>query len=337
MDAAKASGVMEAIEIFHGENDLLYRCNASARELKAFEEYAVAINFPKKKNSRYRSDLEIQWTLAWDLMNHRPVWVPYETVHCRYTLPKAADSGCFTATTNGLASGNNWSEAVLHGICEVIERDAYTLWAEANIFPWCRGRTRVDPITVSDSGCKELLRKIENAGFKVAIWNLTSDIGVPTFRCDIAPPKRFEISPLIGTGTGCHPERGIALSRALTEAAQHRLTIISGARDNLPADAYLVDSSPVVKRRLEIIMNEPVGCDFESIDTYTHATIEADLRWLLRRMSNAGLQQAFVVDLTLPEFNIPVIRALVPGLEDGIGISNYAIGERAQAAARQVL
>jgi len=181
------------------------------------------------------------------------------------------------------------------------------------------------------------LCKIAKAGFKVAIWNLTGDIGVPTFRCDIAPAKRLEISPLIGTGTGCHPDRGIALSRALTEAAQHRLTIISGARDNLPADAYFADSSPVVKRRLDIIMNESVECDFENIDTYTYGTIEEDLRWLLQRMSNAGIKQALIVDLTLPEFKIPVIRALVPGLEDGIGISNYAIGERAQAAARQVL
>jgi len=88
LDAAKASGVMEAAEIFHGENDGLDRCVASARELKAFEQYAVAINFPKKKNSRYRSDLEIQWTLAWDLMNHQPVWVPYETVHCRSLLSR---------------------------------------------------------------------------------------------------------------------------------------------------------------------------------------------------------------------------------------------------------
>ena len=39
-------------------------------------------------------------------------------------------------------------------------------------------------------------------------------------------------------GGGCHPDRGIALSRALTEAAQSRLTLIAGSRDDCPPGHY---------------------------------------------------------------------------------------------------
>ncbi len=39
-------------------------------------------------------------------------------------------------------------------------------------------------------------------------------------------------------GFGCHADRDVALSRALTEAAQARLTVISGARDDIGAGGY---------------------------------------------------------------------------------------------------
>jgi ribosomal protein S12 methylthiotransferase accessory factor len=61
--------------------------------------------------------------------------------------------------------------------------------------------------------------------------------------------------------------------------------------------------------------------------------IAADVDWMLRRLASAGMAQALVVDLTMPEYGLPVVRVVVPGLEGpdkGPG-SDYVPGARARA------
>src|SRR5208337_1780542 len=83
------------------------------------------------------------------------------------------------------------------------------------------------------------LEKYQRAGVDVAIWDITSDIGIPAFVSLITERTVNPLRPLpSGRGFGCHPARPIALLRALTEAAQSRLTYISGSRDDVRRDAY---------------------------------------------------------------------------------------------------
>lgn len=224
-------------------------------------------------------------------------------------------------------------EAISHGLCEVIERDARTLWGEANSFPWSRKRTRLDLATIDDQLCLELLEKFQLAGFATAIWNVTSDIGVATFRCDItAMVDDGTLDRCRYTGAGCHNDRRVALARALSEAAQTRLTRIAGSRDNLQCAAYRSPARHVVARHRQIILKEPCGCSFTDVPTYDGETLADDLHWLLKRVRCAGLGRVLVVDLTLPEYSIPVVRVAVPGLEDSLGIRDYALGPRARKA-----
>ena len=37
--------------------------------------------------------------------------------------------------------------------------------------------------------------------------------------------------------------------------------------------------------------------------------------WLLRRLTDAGHRQVVVVDLTDPDWEVPVVKVIVPGLE----------------------
>src|SRR5205085_2196053 len=79
-------------------------------------------------SSRFHPNLRLLWCKGFDLLNGENVLVPYELVHTDYTIPLPPGHGCFSANSNGLASGNTPSEAISQGICEVIERDAATLW-----------------------------------------------------------------------------------------------------------------------------------------------------------------------------------------------------------------
>src|SRR5262245_60305993 len=126
--AAKASGIMEAVEGFHAERIERPLRLGSSCELERSLLLADLEGLPRQRDSRWHPDLQLLWIEATDLISDERVWVPYEVVHSNYTHPLPSGSGCFAATTNGLASGNHILEAICHAICEIVERDATTLW-----------------------------------------------------------------------------------------------------------------------------------------------------------------------------------------------------------------
>src|SRR5439155_960795 len=80
---------------------------------------------------------------------------------------------------------------------------------------------RIDLSSVDDSTCRALLDRSAAARIDVAVWETTTDVQVPSFLCQIA--DLVGERPGSGAhGMGCHPDRRIALCRALTEAAQCR-------------------------------------------------------------------------------------------------------------------
>ena len=69
---------------------------------------------------------EIAWVAGRRLRDGREILIPLERVGMsgvRDDLPLLCQH------TNGLASGNDRDEASFHGLCELIERDAATLWS----------------------------------------------------------------------------------------------------------------------------------------------------------------------------------------------------------------
>lgn len=63
------------------------------------------------------------------LVTGRRRWVPVDLVRLSFAMAEKVDGPfpeVFHSTSNGLASGNSYSEAVLHGLLEVVERDSLT-------------------------------------------------------------------------------------------------------------------------------------------------------------------------------------------------------------------
>ena len=58
-------------------------------------------------------------------------------------------------------------------------------------------------------------------------------------------------------------------------------------------------------------------------------TFEGDIKVLLEKLRWAGLEQAIVYDLTLPGFDVNVVRVVVPGLEGYKGMNFFKSGRRA--------
>jgi ribosomal protein S12 methylthiotransferase accessory factor len=329
LDAARASGLMESIEFFHAERMILPLRLATRRELSCSNLVVNTAGLPRINISSFDDDKRILWVEGTNLLGNARTWVPYELVHADFTLPLPTGSGSFVMTSNGLASGNDMNEAVLHGLCEVIERDATTLWVLDDLAE--QEARRLDLGSIDDTDCRELLDRFERAGVAVGVWETTSDVGIPSFACMIAERETSRFRGLYPThGMGCHPVREIALSRSLTEAAQSRLTFIAGSRDDSGRERYRQASDEEIWRAARERLARGGARRLQDVPTFSSDTVSGDLELTLQRLRATGLTEAVTIDLTLPEFAIPVTRVIVPGLEPLYEVPGYTPGPRAR-------
>lgn len=333
--AARASGLMEAVEVWHAERIVKPLKLASFAEMRREHALPDIAALPQAAGSRFGPELPLLWIEGKELLNGAPAWVPLELVSTNYTLPLPPGSGCFQANTNGLASGNHWLEAVSHALCEVVERDAITLWKLGS--PATRDRRVLDRASIDDAACRSVLAQLATADLQAQIWDATSDLGIASFICLLVGRDGDNADPEFGAG--CHPSRNIALLRALTEAAQARNTYIAGARDDYSVQLY---SHPVRARRLafcrRLLASAQQRRAFVDVPSFESSSIEDDMRWMLARLRAAGIDQVIVVDLTRDAIGIPVARVIVPGLEgmmedeDG----DYVPGPRARRCLKEL-
>ena len=329
LSQARASAMMEAIELFHGEELAERSVSASFEELSAAAK-AVPPASLCGTGKPLPDHTTIEWIEGYDLLGHEACWVPWEVVHTDYTLPSRHSGEHLLSGTNGLASGNHLAEAASSAICELIERDAVALWHARSMTE--RSRVRLDPASIDDADCRRLLGLYDAAQIAPRIWDVTSDIGVPAFICDIpAPSDDIPDGLRRYRGSGCHPDRGVALARAMTEAAQTRLTYIAGIRDDL------IDYTESAKDRLGAALLDALSqaADaraFRDVPSFDSDDVALDLHWELQRLRAIGVQRVVAVDLTRDELGIPVVRLVIPGLEWDCTHRDYVPGPRARRA-----
>ncbi|HSO00063.1 MAG TPA: YcaO-like family protein, partial [Candidatus Nanopelagicales bacterium] len=315
LDAARASGLMESIEHWHAEHVQLPLKLGSVNELRFRHRLLDVRGLPRLSVQKFHDNLRLFWVAGIELGSGAPTWVPFEVVHTDYSLPLLAASGAFVMSSSGLASGNHPMEALSHAICELVERDAATMWRLSG--KERQRRTRVDLDTVDDAGCREVMEKVERAGALCCVWEITSDIGIPAFSCTIVdrdPNPQRPVAPM--GGFGCHPARAVALLRALTEAAQSRLTVITGARDDVRARGNGPEEDLVAAQHFVAEHGaEAPGRAFHDAPDLAGDTLDEDVSSELDRLRAAGIDEVVAVDLTRPELGIPVVRAVIPGLE----------------------
>ena len=326
---AMASALMEACEGFHAEE--IGPCRRASYRVLAAHETVVDPATLCAGDRPFDPDTSIAWVEGYDLLRREACWVPADIVHTDYTLPEPDDY--FLAGSNGLASGNHLTEAVNAALYELVERDSVALWVGRPMA--ARAARALGLASVDDADCRALLDKYEAAGIGVRVWDLTTNIGIAAFLCDIRDPSARNPTQLRRFhGSGCHADRNIALARALTEAAQTRLTYIAGMRDDLsPAEYAESAAGEIGDALLDALARETVPIPFREVPSFAADDLTSDLRWALGRLAAAGIGRAIAVGLTRPEFAIPVVRLIVPGLEWDPHHPNYRPGPRARSVA----
>jgi ribosomal protein S12 methylthiotransferase accessory factor YcaO len=345
--AAQAGALMEAVERYSAEFcDLPVFC-ATHQEMQRRGPTVDPEEIIVPRATQYRSEIPIEWVEGFDLLQRQLTYLPLNAVVCPYE-PPARCPMLYFAGSNGLASGNTMEEALCHALCEVVERDATAISDAAGDLAQAVhrvfGLVSVRGASTSSSvpACPlieltslppralRLVRMMHRAGLMVYLRDVTSTAGIPTLDCAIVEPQ-FDGRHLVHGGSGTHPDARVAVTRALTEAAQSRVAHIQGGREDLP----LIVTSPDPFDPEEMF-GKGEARPFSSIASYEHASVDADIRFLLSQLSLDRFDQVIAVDLTRPEVGIPVVRVVVPKAETWSVYFTHArramLGEEANSA-----
>ena len=323
LEAARVSAAMECIERYHAERELPDSFCMSYEDVCRSYNTVPLDRLPAVRHAIIDPRNTETWVLGWDIINQCEVAVPSIMVTMHRHLCRPSDLMAFQSGSNGLASGNAFLEALCSGLYEAVERDAVTCnlesAAELDI-----PLTRVRLDSIAYPLVREQLDSLAAASIQPIIYDCTIDTNVPTYMAVLYDKVARNIGMYRGYGAHLDPE--IAMIRSLTEAAQGRLIYIAGSRDDF-FRSNLRRLQKMDDRRIIDHLEVGEEVDAVSIPLDGTNTFEGDLAIVLERLKAVGLDQVIVFDLTMPGFDVSVVRVIVPGLE-GYRFHYYQPGAR---------
>jgi ribosomal protein S12 methylthiotransferase accessory factor len=295
---------MESLEFFHAEEVREQRMHVRLGEMRPELRYNPRALLRPAWGALEDTRL-VEWVRATDLCSGDPTWVPVQLCELNAVVTDRLAAIHFLPASNGLASGNTFCEALVHGLCELIERDAV---AREATLRFTRART-VPLATIPSGTARELMDLLQATGGRLHVHAPRSDTGLPCFEVFF---KAEDVPTVTFFGAGCATRRELALVRALTEVAQSRVTHIAGSRDDLDYRNYpAVVTAPAVGGP-----TWPDGGDvrFDAVPELEELTLTEELTILVARIRNQTGIAPMAVDLSRPELGLPVVYVVAPGL-----------------------
>ena len=176
---AKASAIMESFERYSAEQSQTHQnkmitgvFEGSGNDLDRYISPSALI-LPRLNFDPETAELE--WIQCTNISDDSEVLVPANAIYHPYT----PDNGVklFQSNTNGLASGNKLEEAVFHGMMEVVERDAWSIYESKHQL-----KPDINCDNTENLLIKNILAMFEEAGISIKIVDLTADIEI-TYSC----------------------------------------------------------------------------------------------------------------------------------------------------------
>jgi ribosomal protein S12 methylthiotransferase accessory factor len=202
---------------------------------------------------------------------------------------------------NGASAGNCLEEAILQGLCEVVERHVGSVISHDRLLT-----PAIDPDSVPDPAARELLEKFQKNGIVLHLRDFSMDTGIPTVAALAYDPATFPTDSEIVFAAGTTTDPTKSLVRALTEVAQlagdfnrrtsYRPTLPK--YETLEDAAYLMAPGPVVP--------------LDSLPNLSQPNLKDEIHLCLEALSRLGLE-VLVLNTTYPDLNLPAVYVLIPG------------------------
>ena len=329
-EQAEASALCEAVErycgVHHGdeirrraklddfaEGEAIHP-NAVMLFSDAQYERAEAINARRSRfnyvPARFDPAVELDWTPVWSLTANRRRYLPTEMLY--FAAPREKDVVYSPPDSNGCAAGNTLEEAILQGLFELVERDAFACWWYNRV-----SLPEVDLDSFDDPYLAGARDYYAAARREVWVLDATNDLGIPVF---VAVSRRTDkAAEDVLYSAGAHLDPRIAALRAVCELNQYLSVIRDVDVDGggygfddpeslwwwrtatLAGQPYLAPAPDAARRGAA---DYPVPPTEDLRDDVEHC------RALVERK---GLEM-LVLDQTRPDVGMPVARTIVPGL-----------------------
>jgi len=254
---------------------------------------------------RVQVDEPIMWTPAYSLALDRAILVPAACVYFPFLVRTYRTRSVFPCGSNGLASGTTYLEATTHALYELIER-YYLSRVET-------GEATFEAIYEEELTAfriKEIERRLggefELQVFAAKLPRLGRK-NLPFVQCALVGDDHIFV------GSGCSSEIDVSLSRAISEAFQAPAIIYSGTREDVawrrPRKAprgHRMEYPRFRTLRYRDYKRQVIDKPFRSLG--------AELRFLKRWLAQLGFPEICVANLTRAGVEVPVVKAIVPGL-----------------------
>ena len=259
----------------------------------------------------------ITWTWGWSFARERSVMVPASRVFAPFHAQTVGDNADHPAV-GGSATGRSAAQAVLGGVLEVIERDAFMIaWANRLALP----RIELDSSSPGEVG--RYMAALVSCGVEARCCLIPLDLGVPVVVAMAAGTKPGDPAMVVAAAAGLDPAE--ACRHALAELTANRLNV----RHAMTTSTALPPSDPEIildatahgllyartdmAGQLREWWDSPVTVPLDEPENRPSA--RDGLRQVLDAVSRAGLE-VIAVDVTPPEIRdlgLSVAKALIPG------------------------
>lgn len=311
-EQAEASAVMELAERFSFFTFYRDRKNFLVEEYRNVRDRAIPFELiaGSVHDNSYNLDiaeeifsrLRLRWAQGYNLTREEQVLVPIDWFHAINEF-------------NGTSAGNSVEEALIQGICEIVERHVSCVIS--------RNKVKTPGIKVeslSDPTALDMVRKYDRAGIRLFISDFSMDIGIPSVGVLAYDPSTFpERSEIVWTaGTAPDPQK--ALSRALSEVAQLGGDFDSGSRyvaSGLPKLTSLEEADFVIQPDREI--------EITHLPDLSHNNIRLEVERSISSLYQRDLE-IIGVDIANLKLGIPAFYTIVPGTHFRERAANTSVG-----------
>ena len=307
LELARVSAAMEAIELWHAEHAVPPAAMTGVAARKLGPGYDV-MELDRRPDSLLTASTPLDWILGRAAVSGLAVPVPRAVVQLDARLREGGPVYQPPSSSNGLASGNTRPEALAHALYELIEREAVSELSSVLV----PDRTYVDPATVAAGWCGRLIEMVCCCGAWLEIVQAPNRFDIPCFAAYL---WREDMAGSMAVGSGAHSDPEVALSRAVTEAVQSRLTAIAGTRDDISARIYDRPGGDAARPQppaAAACWDEVVA----AADQVSFGSDKEEADWLARQVSTVTGSEPIAVDLCGRE-EFSVVKAICPGMGSG--------------------
>lgn len=261
-----------------------------------------------------------------DLVGRRPLWLPAELV--LVPCPEDGAPPLFGWSTNGLASGNTLEEATLHALLEVLERDAVAMDAASGH----GAHVDVDDLPAP---LRDAARRWQAQGVALIVRQLPNEFALPCFEATLHEPGHAQVE--LARGFGIHLDRGIALARAVSEAAQSRACKLhrdSEAGRELHAEVSVLAAEPGARARtLQRLADRSRRIALADVPHHPGRSVRGAWRELIARLAQRGFRHVLRKRMRpeggrLDLQGLQVVKVVVPRCETVMGTAHPRMGPR---------